>query len=849
MSSKSSSLFAQEDSTPSVYIKPDIRRNRIMIQIDGDEKSTVEFTIPELDISHSGATGKNVIEVENYSVWAPGTPTLYTLECTFGDGQSKSIPFGMREFTIKENRFFLNSRPIYVKGFDCTGWCAEDSNSTEALTAALETVARSGFNLIRVSPTAVGLTLIQLADTRGLMVEVEFSAAPDTRTIEGLRNHASIVAWDGLRINEFDEQTIATHDASRVIYFRDSVTHRDCALRPYRDDAQEINRIALDHSGVTNRCTNAFVTHLGHEDVMNYVSTLTIGQLGFNEQNAATLEKEIFAREVERIFASPAALSKNMETLRERALRFVIDGLRTNASIAGYCVSAGDSQRTLPIDELPEVAMAQGQTHLMIQLTHNNLVPRQETPVKVFLLNEDKLDGRADLSLQVIGPTNQVLWKKKRGVRLPKSGKLVWEGSIAASGSTGHHRFVVRLMQNMRRIAESSIDFFVYPSASKWDKAIDLLDPRGHWTEACSAFVPRLEFNAPIHIIAPIGNTIRAYPDNELAQILGKVQAGSVALFFQPPPDWNDLAELIDPALSATQIPTNRAFPPTVHYAKLHPVFETLPSRSTLGETYSEVYPTYSFQETSDEDICGSLTQSDDGEAIWGSNILVKRYGSGRMVFISIPILESLGKNPVADHLFTNLLKHFVRRSVPSAEGTLSVHQSSVEWIRHQRLDFTRAWSIIGMFPYSPWGTKIPTYPPEDQVDLEATYPGWFEAISWKSVHATAKQDYRIDLNSELGPNFADNATDDYGIAYAYAEIKGDTRGKMRLAHACDAPMEVYLNGALVVSPESEENESSIYLKLGKNILLAKIYKQPGPCTVRLDLEQSSEPVKYRWWR
>jgi hypothetical protein len=76
-------------------------------------------------------------------------------------------------------------------------------------------------------------------------------------------------------------------------------------------------------------------------------------------------------------------------------------------------------------------------------------VLRQEVPVTVLLANEAKLEGFGEISLQLTGPTGQVLWKKKRGIsKIPKHGKELWEGIIAASGSSGPHRFTVRLIKD-----------------------------------------------------------------------------------------------------------------------------------------------------------------------------------------------------------------------------------------------------------------------------------------------------------------------------------------------------------------------------------------------------------------
>src|SRR5690606_2800689 len=97
----------------------------------------------------------------------------------------------------------------------------------------------------------------------------------------------------------------------------------------------------------------------------------------------------------------------------------------------------------------------------VVQIYKTNLVPREEVSVTILLINEERLEGRGELSLQVVGPTNQVLWKKKRLVKIPRHGKELWTGDISASGSPGPHRFVVRLIQDRRVVGENSVALHV----------------------------------------------------------------------------------------------------------------------------------------------------------------------------------------------------------------------------------------------------------------------------------------------------------------------------------------------------------------------------------------------------
>ena len=856
--SKSHNSSPSDSSTDSaVYIQPDIRRSRITVQLDSTIGTPISVSIPELDVSSEIDEKNNTVALDEFTPWSLETPQRYTLS-------ADSIPttlFGMREFTIKENRFFFNNRPLYIKGLDCTS-LQHNAKLAEthlnALKAFLGELKTMGFNLIRITLSGMSGDLLNCADELGLLVEVALTKKSELDLLPELRNHPSLVIWNTLALDDLDREHAVNQDPSRLFFFSGDADNLPSYIRPFRTEAETLEVHTLAQTSPNDRLSRSYCEHLGSPSRFSYIHTLQAGAMDSDADFAASTDADLKARDLNRIVDSAQGLSEELRILRNATLISQLDGLRVNGNIAGYCICPfAPAQRPTLSEAIAELAslhsikVAQDAVRPLVHIQQHNLVPRQETPVRVHLLNESKLEGRADLSLQVVGPTNQVLWKKKRGVRLPKSGKLLWEGSIAASGSPGLHRFVVRVMQNMKRVAESSIDFYVYPEAQQWDGTINLLDPHKRWTSLCTERVVNLEYTAPIHVIPPIANTIRAYPDNELAHIMGQVKSGAVAIVFQPPKDWNDYANIIDTNLAATPAACNSAFTVQAHYAKTHPVFDGLPARCIMNATYGDVLPASTFVESSDEDISGTFCASPaKGDQLqWGNDILVVPHGDGRLVFTNMPIFDQLGINPVADLLFTNLLKHFSRRSFPSKDGSIQVNHTSVEWLRQERQEATQSWALIGMFPHDPEAPKAEVYPPEDEIDRNATYPGWYRALTWQPHHPTARDKYLVDMDEALGLNTQQGSSSDYGIAYAYAEIIGDSRGEMRMVPESSHPVEIYLNGTLVFGPESEESHPKIYLKLGKNTLLLKFRKQPGPFNFRLNLEEMSTPIRYRWWK
>ncbi|MFP6595979.1 MAG: hypothetical protein VCC01_00855, partial [Candidatus Hydrogenedentota bacterium] len=81
-------------------------------------------------------------------------------------------------------------------------------------------------------------------------------------------------------------------------------------------------------------------------------------------------------------------------------------------------------------------------------------------------------------------------------------------------------------------------------------------------------------------------------------------------------------------------------------------------------------------------------------------------------------------------------------------------------------------------------------------------------------------------------------------------EVIGETRGEMRLVVDPNTRMDVWMNGSLVYSSvDSGDDEPSVYMKLGKNTVLVKLYKAPGPFRFKLAFEAKKDPVRYRWWK
>ena len=107
---------------------------------------------------------------------------------------------------------------------------------------------------------------------------------------------------------------------------------------------------------------------------------------------------------------------------------------------------------------------------------------------------------------------------------------------------------------------------------------------------------------------------------------------------------------------------------PCSHVVKDHPFYDGLPSNCLMGQEYRDVVSRWSIVEPKSDWICGNITydwyaglkhkQNYLGvtAAFHGANLTQIAHGQGAYTLCTHRIVENLGKDPVADRLFSNLL-------------------------------------------------------------------------------------------------------------------------------------------------------------------------------------------------
>lgn len=836
--------------TMDIFIQPDIRRHRITVTVFTSLPGKVRVEIEGAGSQAEGdANAPLSVDFPDYELWQPGAARLYSLSAEFlpGDGAAERarVPFAMRELTAKDERFIVNNKPLFIKATRLSRTPDPSANAAQTFARILE----AGFNAAFISAAMMTEQALNAAAATGLALFVELDEADLESGLKAHRTQPAIVAWV---VNSAPPdaaafvKTARAIDPTRLLLVKDGGSYS--YVRPYRTNPQPLNRVSVSIDHPPTAAALNLLRNLGEPSAPTLVDYEPATEGGLHvldaeQQDALAVAIDLKDRE---------GLSTSASAIENLARR--IETLRANAKVAAYIVPDVSALLAEPGSSAKIWASANAPLLPIIELRRPNLVPRQEIPVSVRLLNESRTEGRVDLSLQVVGPTQQVLWKKKRNVKLPKHGKELWSGTIAASGSTGPHRFVVRILGSTGLLAEASHPFDVLEPVGDVDGVLDLLTSPKGIAQTLTELGYTLSPSAPVILVPPLANTVRAYPDDHLARALGQARSGATAIIFSPPEDWDDFAEHVSETLCLGIRRHDPARDSIRRYARLHPVFDGLPARGLMGRHYANVAGTATSTGDTEEDICGSMSLGEEGSPVFGNDLVVRRYGSGHVAFVHLNLLDHVDSDPLAARLFDNLVKHFARRSMPS-EGVLPVHQKSVEWLRRERAMRVRHWRVIGPFPNWGGAGHQEAYPPETEPDFDATYPGWYAAVYWRTFFTVSGEAMELPFDRACRAHHRMAIEGDAGTYYAYAEVASDRRGQATLRVDSPHAIACWVNKSRILGsgeshtlPATVAHEADVSLRQGRNTILLKVSKTAGDATARVSLDASQNGPGLRWW-
>lgn len=238
---------------------PKAKPLKLIVRLDSaDDQSLGIFESREAIELQPGRTSLSVdVSIPDARLWSFDDPFLYclTIELCRNAGQSidkSQTRFGMREFTVENNRFSLNGEELFLKAAFYEGLYAHTMAcppSEELIRREIRLAKDGGFNMLRPWRKPQPPMVYDLADELGIFFvgampiecmknwpaispQMEARIATEVReSIRRDRNHASIVCWE--LFNEIMRPELAR------------LKHRMSMLARSLDDS----RMILDESG------------------------------------------------------------------------------------------------------------------------------------------------------------------------------------------------------------------------------------------------------------------------------------------------------------------------------------------------------------------------------------------------------------------------------------------------------------------------------------------------------------------------------------------------------------------------------------------------------------------------
>lgn len=147
--------------------------------------------------------------------WSPVSPALYDYRITLKDGENTvdyhDDYFAFRKIEIRENEFYLNNQPLYIRGaLDQAFWSNSryKLDNKEQIEAEIKKVKELGFNLLRKHIKIADPNYLEAADRMGLLIweeppnyakwtleARELFKEEYTEMIRRDKKHPSIIIW------------------------------------------------------------------------------------------------------------------------------------------------------------------------------------------------------------------------------------------------------------------------------------------------------------------------------------------------------------------------------------------------------------------------------------------------------------------------------------------------------------------------------------------------------------------------------------------------------------------------------------------------------------------------------
>ena len=730
------------------------------------------------------------IDFKKISLWSPESPNLYKLKSEIIQNElsndKTSETFGFREFTIKNNKFYLNNKPIYLKAAFFEGLYPiklSIPDSKEMIIKEIQLAKEAGFNMIRPWRKPPPPHWLKIADSLGVLtvgsmaiecmdMPIETPHLPRrveneiTENILRDRNHVSIVQWE--LFNEIRRPVLANMlkpmalkardlDPTRMILDESGgwamganlflpgektpVKFNDIHNYP----GPNINRekfdgfLTIGNSKEENEKRNLFARTPGRNVLPNlpsYVSEIGYGSLPNLEENEKSfmdkgnpitypylyhirynneIKKALKKTGLNRIFKDVEDFYKLQQKVHGVANKRMIEAIRSNPNVIGYCVhalTAGDwiigaglldLWRNPKGDAYYKTKEANHEKLLVVRTNKRNYYVDEKIELEFIGINEHK-KNQVDLEYFITNKKNNVIEKFNfKNLTLKNGVTELNKKSILKKLDEGEYQVTAKIKNKNKEIISSNRKFNVFKrisSSEKIDVALLSEDKKiikflkthnikySKFSSSTPLEIPILVFNDKIsevsssdgNIVATKKNFDKSF-ENNIEIVTNHVSKGGNVIFLNTPSriyrrTGENLTFKIEGKKLLPMDPIKNIsqglWDGILHINKKHPIFKGLPVDVPLTEIYENIGPTVSFRELEGNNIVqtiafdripnGNIMKRNyigSGDVWTASDLSIVDHNNGKMLLSTLKIFENLGKDPVADKILHNMISFF----------------------------------------------------------------------------------------------------------------------------------------------------------------------------------------------
>jgi hypothetical protein len=746
--------------------------------LDAEDEVTVEKR-EKITLLPGSNQNRWTFKIPNASYWTMDNPYLYTLEVILKTDGAVSdrweTRFGMREFTIRNDQFYLNGEPIYLKACFFEGLYPVKlayPDSREMVIREIQLAKDAGFNMIRPWRKPPPPMWLDLCNEMGMMtvgsLVVECMERPLStpylpyrvenelrQSILRDRNRTCIVMWElfnelyrPILIQMLRPMSLLARelDPTRLILDESGGWAEGAKMYlPYERTGFQFNDIH-DYAGsqITEDIYNGYLMigttraereelDMGHIKIpgrnvipgrMSFVSELGYGSLPNLVENNKQFEKQgnpmvpatryhkRLAQEItaalkttgfDEVYPDLEQFCIDQQRMHGIANKRILEASRCNPNVKGYCVhalAAGDwvlgaglidlwrNPKTRAYDMTKE---ANRSRIVSIRVLPRNVYAENGAQLQITGVNDlEKTEAR--VLVEIVSENGETVLRKAFTADLPAGISKLFRTPLDTKTMMGSYEVKVSLKdENGNPITSNNSTFDVFqPEQLAAPKTkISVIDPAGSIIPFLNTsgleytiFDPDQDPSIPV-IIGTAAEKDEAY----LTQVLASnvfVRNGGFAVFLDVPGEklpWFD-RKLHDTGIEvlpfkAQLLNSLGLWAGRPHMVKEHPVFEGLPVNTIMSGVYENIHPAESMIRQEGEYICGVVTYdhfpdidkmkrhyAGPGDVWWAADVLLAPLGKGEMLLSTLKLTENLGKDPVADKVFFNMIRFAVKNEL-----------------------------------------------------------------------------------------------------------------------------------------------------------------------------------------